>query len=194
MPFKKRPCYLSTNRLFDVACVDVVQDRSTVLSNILVARQRCPSISPPKTSHFLHDKPDRPKVEQGYIKNQVTYQKNGVHYLASKMCDQTEDKGFPDRDWSQWMVHSEKRGLVFQRWRRRLRRALSPGVSYVPILAQALWLRLKEFHLRRPGEYWSELRQSDRALTQAFRTPPLTLHKQSPCVTLCAQLSQHDFI
>lgn len=38
---------------------------------------------PGKTLHFLHEKTqDKPKVEKGYIKNQVTYQKNGLLYLA----------------------------------------------------------------------------------------------------------------
>lgn len=52
-----------------------------------------------KTLHFLHEKTqDKPKVEKGYIKNQVTYQKNGLLYLASETCDQTQDKGLPDRE------------------------------------------------------------------------------------------------
>lgn len=58
--------------------------------------QRLPS---PEQLHFLHEKTqDKPKVEKGYIKNQVTYQKNGLLYLANETCDQTQDKGFPDRE------------------------------------------------------------------------------------------------
>lgn len=59
--------------------------------------QRLPS--PKKTLHFLHEKTqDKQKVGKGYIKNQVTYQKNGLLYLASETCDQTQDKGFPDSE------------------------------------------------------------------------------------------------
>lgn len=54
---------------------------------------------PGQTLNFLHEKTqDKPKVEKGYIKNQVTYQKNGLLYLASETCDQTQDKGCPDRE------------------------------------------------------------------------------------------------
>lgn len=54
---------------------------------------------PGKTLHFLHEKTqDKPKVEKGYIKNQVTYQKNGLLYLARETCYETQDKGFPDRE------------------------------------------------------------------------------------------------
>lgn len=64
--------------------------------------RRWPSTEAPlpgKTLGFLHEKTqDKPKVEKGYIKNQVTYQKNGLLYLASETCDQTQDKGFPDRE------------------------------------------------------------------------------------------------
>lgn len=62
----------------------------------------CDAQPPPrekKTPCFLHEKnQDGPKVEKGYIKNQVTYQKNGLLYLAGETCDQTQDKGFPDTE------------------------------------------------------------------------------------------------
>lgn len=42
-------------------------------------------------------KPNASQVEKGYIKNQVTYQKKGLLYLASETCNQTQDKG--DTEW-----------------------------------------------------------------------------------------------
>lgn len=57
------------------------------------------ALLPGRTLNFLHEKTqDKPKVGKGYIKIQVTYQKNELLFLTSETCDPTQDKSSLDTE------------------------------------------------------------------------------------------------
>lgn len=139
-------------------------------------RDRCwPSTDAPlygKTLHSLHEKTqDKPKVEKGYIKNQVTYQKKRAALSGKQDMRSDTRQGLPRQRATEWFP-LKSQALCFTGDVDNAQMITVPSVPYVLALAQALWHRgRKPFSSQRTRG----MKESGRALGRALWTPMLSI-------------------